>query len=150
MIEGLDAARPSAGRRVAQASALWQVVAVTQAPRTKAKAKRHRSWLVYVVTCVDGSLYIGITNDLDKRLLAHNAGRGGAYTRSRRPVTLAFRRRCASATTARRLEVLLKRLDRPRRLRLVAGDDDVLAAALAGVAALGRRARALAARRTTC
>lgn len=108
--------------------------------------ERAKGWLVYVVTCVDGSLYIGITNDLERRLLAHNAGRGGAYTRSRRPVALAFKRRCRSATTARRLEVALKRLDRPRRLRLVAGDPAVLAAALALVAAMARRAR-VAARR---
>ena len=98
-------------------------------------------WLVYLVTCVDGSLYVGITNDLPKRLLAHNAGRGGAYTRSRRPVVLAFQRKCRSATTARRLEIAFKRLDRRRRLCLVAGDAEVLAGALAVVLAMGRRAR---------
>lgn len=98
-------------------------------------------WTVYVVSCRDGSLYVGITNDLEKRLAAHNAGKGGAYTRSRRPVQLAFTRACRSATVARRLEVALKRLDRARRLRLVAGDADVLAGALADVARMRRRAR---------
>jgi putative endonuclease len=100
------------------------------------------SWCVYVVSCRDASLYVGITNDLDKRLASHNAGKGGRYTRSRRPVALAFVRKCRSATVARRLEVVLKRLDRPRRLRLIAGDADILRAALADVARLARRARA--------
>jgi putative endonuclease len=94
---------------------------------------------VYLVACRDGSLYVGVTNDLARRLAAHNAGRGGAYTRSRRPVALAFSRPCASETTARRLEIVLKRLDRQRRLRLVAGDPLVLAEALADVRRLAQR-----------
>ena len=99
-------------------------------------------WCVYVVSCRDASLYVGITNDLDKRLASHNAGKGGRYTRSRRPVALAFVRKCRSATVARRLEVVLKRLDRPRRLRLIAGDAAVLRGALAEVTRMARRARA--------
>lgn len=109
-----------------------------------AKSAKPARWCVYVLACRDASLYIGITNDLDKRIAAHNAGSGGRYTRSRRPVTLAFVRPCKSATVARRLEVVLKRLDRSRRLRLVAGDDGLLRAALADVARLARRARARA------
>ena len=46
------------------------------------------SWWVYLLRCGDGTLYTGITDDLDRRLAAHNAGRGAKYTRSRRPVTL--------------------------------------------------------------
>jgi putative endonuclease len=107
-----------------------------------ATSRRARAaWVVYVVQCRDASLYVGITNDLDKRLRAHNAGTGGRYTRSRRPVSLAFVRKCRSATVARRLEVAFKRLDRARRLRLVAGDADVLALALADVARMARAAR---------
>lgn len=97
--------------------------------------------MVYVLSCRDTSLYIGITNDIEKRVRAHNAGTGGRYTRSRRPVSLAFVRACRSATFARRLEVALKKLDRRRRLRLIAGDRDVLALALADVARMSRAAR---------
>ena len=98
-------------------------------------------WSVYVVRCRDDSLYVGITNDLARRLAAHNAGRGGSYTRSRRPVALAFVRKVRSETTARRLEIALKRLDRARRLRLVAGDVAVLRKALRHVQQMASKSR---------
>lgn len=79
-------------------------------------------WTVYLLRCRDGSLYAGITNALDARLAAHNAGRGAKYTRSRRPVELAWSRGRQSATDARRLERAVKRLTRDEKLRLVAGD----------------------------
>ena len=44
----------------------------------------------YIVECADGTLYSGWTNDLEKRIAAHNAGQGAKYTRSRRPVTLRY------------------------------------------------------------
>ena len=44
----------------------------------------------YILTCADGTLYCGWTNDLDKRLKAHNAGRGAKYTKPRRPVALSY------------------------------------------------------------
>jgi putative endonuclease len=47
-----------------------------------------QKWIVYLVQCSDKSLYCGITSDLQKRLEAHNSGKGAKYTRSRRPVTL--------------------------------------------------------------
>lgn len=93
-------------------------------------ARPSRWWWVYALSCADGSLYLGITNDPKRRLAAHQAGRGGAYTRARRPVSMVWRYRCA-ATLARRLEPALKRLKRADRLRLVAGDRQLLRAALA-------------------
>ena len=47
-----------------------------------------QEWVVYLIQCSDNSLYCGITNNLKKRLAAHNSGRGAKYTRSRRPVRL--------------------------------------------------------------
>ena len=44
----------------------------------------------YILRCSDGSLYTGWTNDLEKRVRAHNEGRGAKYTKSRRPVVLAY------------------------------------------------------------
>lgn len=46
-------------------------------------------WVVYLVRCADGSLYCGITKDIERRLDAHNAGKGSKYTRCRLPVALA-------------------------------------------------------------
>jgi putative endonuclease len=99
------------------------------------------SWCVYLVRCRDDSLYVGITNDLDRRIAAHNAGKGAKYTRSRKPVALAFVRRVRSATTARRLEVACKRLDRRRRLLLVDGDRRVLRQVLRDAQDMARKAR---------
>ena len=48
------------------------------------------SWTVYLLKCADGTLYCGCTNNLTKRLAAHNRGQGAKYTRSRRPVALAW------------------------------------------------------------
>ena len=49
------------------------------------------SCYAYLVRCADGTLYTGCTNDLDRRLRAHQAGRGAKYTRSRLPVELVYR-----------------------------------------------------------
>ena len=49
----------------------------------------------YILLCADGTLYTGWTNDIEKRLAAHNAGRGAKYTRGRRPVTLLYSEECA-------------------------------------------------------
>ena len=49
------------------------------------------SWYVYIVRCNDGTLYTGITKDLERRLAEHNSPKGGAkYTRTRKPVTLVY------------------------------------------------------------
>ena len=53
------------------------------------------NWLCYILRCTDDTLYCGITNDLDKRLAAHNAGTASKYTRVRVPVELVFVEFCA-------------------------------------------------------
>jgi predicted GIY-YIG superfamily endonuclease len=77
-------------------------------------------WFVYVVRCVDGSLYTGISTDVGARVAAHNAGRGARYTRSRRPVELVHVERKRSQSTALRREAAIKALPRGRKLTLVA------------------------------
>jgi putative endonuclease len=79
------------------------------------------AWTVYLLRCRDGSLYAGATNDLTRRVAAHQAGRGGAYTRSRRPVRLVFIERQPDRGTALRREAALKRLPRAAKLELVRG-----------------------------
>ncbi len=74
----------------------------------------------YIVECVDGTLYTGWTNDLDKRLAAHNAGRGAVYTRRRRPVRLVYWERYATRAEAQRRETTIKRMRRAAKIRLMA------------------------------
>ncbi len=50
---------------------------------------KKKEWVVYLVRCVDESLYCGITNDIERRLVAHNSGKGAKYTKSRMPVEMA-------------------------------------------------------------
>ena len=64
-----------------------------------------------MVECADGSLYTGITNDLSRRIGAHNSGDGAKYTRSRRPVTLVYTECCEDRGAALRREYQIKQLD---------------------------------------
>jgi putative endonuclease len=73
-----------------------------------------------MLRCRDGSLYTGITNDLDQRLKAHAAGNGARYTRSRLPVALVYRERARDRSAALRREAALKRLTRAEKLALIA------------------------------
>ena len=73
----------------------------------------------YVLRCADGSLYTGWTNDLEKRLAAHNAGSGAKYTKSRRPVTLAYYELHESKTAAMQREAAIKKLPRQAKLQLI-------------------------------
>ena len=66
-------------------------------------------WLVYLLRCSDGSLYCGVTNNLEKRLAAHNAGNGAKYTRSRMPVELICSSPEMTKSDAFKLEYRVKR-----------------------------------------
>ncbi|WP_211204957.1 GIY-YIG nuclease family protein [Selenomonas sputigena] len=74
----------------------------------------------YILVCADGTLYTGWTNDLEKRLAAHNAGRGAKYTRSRRPVRLFYYEEFAEKCEAQRRECEIKRLPREKKIALAA------------------------------
>lgn len=75
-------------------------------------------WFVYMLQCADGTLYTGATNNLERRLAAHNAGRGAAYTRGRRPAALVYSEPHRSRSLALRREASLKRLTRAKKLAL--------------------------------
>jgi uncharacterized protein (TIGR02453 family) len=77
------------------------------------------AWHVYVARCDDGTLYTGITTDPARREAAHNAGRGAAYTRSRRPVRLIHVEPAADRGAALRRELAIKRMTRPEKEHLV-------------------------------
>ena len=73
----------------------------------------------YIVECADGTLYSGWTNDLEKRIAAHNEGKGARYTRSRRPVTLRYYEAFEEKNEAMRRECALKKLTRAEKMALI-------------------------------
>lgn len=74
--------------------------------------------MVYLLRCRDGSLYTGITNDLDRRLAMHQSGKASAYTRARRPLVLAYREALPDRGTALKREAAIRRLSRQEKLAL--------------------------------
>lgn len=77
------------------------------------------NWYVYILICKDGTLYTGITNNLEARLEAHNSGKGAKYTRSRTPVTLGTYFQCPTKSDALKKEAAIKRLTRQKKLELI-------------------------------
>jgi len=80
---------------------------------------------VYMLRCADGSLYTGWSTDVQRRLVAHRAGRASRYTASRLPVELALVLPMADRGAARREEARIKRLNRTDKLALVAASGAV-------------------------
>lgn len=75
---------------------------------------------VYILRCADESLYTGWTNDLDKRLAAHNSGKGAKYTRGRGPLTLVYSETLATKAAALQRECAIKKMTRCDKLALIA------------------------------
>ena len=82
-------------------------------------------WHTYIIKCNDDSLYTGITIDLEKRLAAHNAGKGAKYTASRRPVLLVYCEEAANRSEASKRENTIKNLNRNDKLALCAKQDSL-------------------------
>ena len=76
----------------------------------------------YILRCADGSLYTGWTNDLTRRLAAHNAGTASKYTRPRRPVELVYHETFATREEAMAREWAIKQLSRAEKLALIRGE----------------------------
>ncbi len=74
--------------------------------------------MVYLLRCRDGSLYTGITNDLSRRLALHASGKASAYTRSRRPLVLAYQEVLPDRGAALKREAAIRRLTRSEKLVL--------------------------------
>ena len=74
----------------------------------------------YMIECEDGSLYTGWTNNLEKRFAMHVAGKGAKYTKSRRPVTLAYYEVFENRQDAMRREYAIKQLPKKEKERLAA------------------------------
>ncbi len=73
----------------------------------------------YILECADGTYYCGWTNDLEKRLSAHNAGKGGKYTRTRLPVRLAYYEEFETKEEAMSREWHIKQLSRRQKQELI-------------------------------
>lgn len=76
-------------------------------------------WFVYMLRCGDGSLYTGYTDNVSRRLAAHQSGKGAKYTRSRPPVVLAYQEELPDKSSAMRREAAIKRLTRRQKLELI-------------------------------
>lgn len=76
-------------------------------------------YVVYILQCVDGSLYTGITNNLPKRWAAHLAGTASRYTRSHPVQAVAYTRRCRTKNIALKREAQIKKLPRQEKLQLI-------------------------------
>ena len=79
-------------------------------------------WWLYMLRCSDGTLYTGITTDVERRLAEHNSGKGAKYTRSRRPVEVVYREPCPDKSAALRRERAVKCLSRADKRKLIEGN----------------------------
>ena len=77
------------------------------------------TWKLYILRCRDGSLYTGITTDVEKRFEAHNSGKGAKYTRGRGPLELVYREECGDHSAALKRELEIKALQREEKMKLI-------------------------------
>lgn len=84
------------------------------------RERKATPFFVYLLRCNDGSLYCGITNDLDKRVKTHNSGKGAKYTRSRLPVVLVWSAGHPTKSSALRQEAEIKKLKKKQKEKIVA------------------------------
>ncbi len=81
---------------------------------------------VYILKCKDKTLYVGCTNDLEKRLHEHNNSKNGAhYTKIRRPVRMVYSEKCRDLAHGRQREAEIKRLSREKKLALIRAGKNV-------------------------
>jgi putative endonuclease len=76
------------------------------------------NWTLYIIHCNDGSLYTGITNDLDNRISQHESGKGAKYTKGRGPFKVIYTEQHPDRSTASKRELKVKALTRPQKLAL--------------------------------
>lgn len=80
------------------------------------------SWFLYIIRCSDGSLYTGITTDVERRLRQHADGRGAKYFRGRTPEQVVYVEAGHTRSSAARREVEVKQLSRGQKLALIVAD----------------------------
>lgn len=83
------------------------------------KQNQHQGNYTYIVKCSDETLYTGWTNNLKKRMEAHNSGKGAKYTKNRRPVELVYFEEYDTKQEAMKREYAIKQLSRQKKLALI-------------------------------
>ncbi len=78
-----------------------------------------KNWSVYLLKCSDNSLYCGVTNDIDYRLIKHNEGTASKYTRARLPVELAAVRNNLTKSEAHKIEYWIKKLPAGKKITIL-------------------------------
>ena len=76
-------------------------------------------WYVYILRCGDGTLYTGITDDVDRRLAVHRSGKGAKYTRGRGPLEVVYTQEVPDKSAALKREIAIKKLTRQEKERLI-------------------------------
>jgi putative endonuclease len=77
-------------------------------------------YFIYIIKCSDNTLYTGSTNDLEKRVLAHNNSKTAAkYTRARRPVKLVYSEKLKTKSQALKREWEIKKMERKEKIELI-------------------------------
>ena len=76
-------------------------------------------YYVYIMECLDKTLYTGITTDLERRFKEHNSGKGGAYTRSKKVIKILYTEKFPSRSTALKREAEIKSWRRDKKLALI-------------------------------
>lgn len=77
------------------------------------------NWYVYIVECKNGSLYTGITTDLERRVKEHREGEGAKYTRANKIKKLVFSESCATRSDASKREIEIKKMSRAQKVLLI-------------------------------
>ena len=77
------------------------------------------SWFVYMLRCGDGTLYTGVTDNVERRLAAHRSGKGAKYTRGRGPLELVYQEETPDKSSALKREIAIKRLSRAEKETLI-------------------------------
>ena len=80
-----------------------------------------KDWYLYILECADGTLYTGITLDLERRLGEHNGGQGAKYTRARLPVKMVYHIEVADRSRASKMEYRVKKMPRAKKLEIISG-----------------------------
>ena len=78
-----------------------------------------KKWFLYILRCGDGSLYTGITTDVEARLAQHRAGKGAKYTRGRGPLEVVYTEKCEDHSAALKRELAVKALPREEKERMI-------------------------------
>ena len=76
-------------------------------------------WYVYILRCGDGTLYTGITDDVDRRLAVHRSGKGAKYTRGRGPLEVVYTQEVPDKSAALKREIAIKKLTRQEKEQLI-------------------------------